>query len=147
MPRFAFLLFLVAIAGRTFAADPAKQDVQKFQGAWKPLSVEVGGESLDKDMIKDWLLVVAGDKMQVMDGETEKDASVFQLDPSKKPAAIRITYTSGKARGTTLSGIYTFDGDTLKICVGPQDEPPAEFKTKADTDQFLVILKRKKDGR
>ena len=38
-----------------------------------------------------------------------------KLDPSKKPKAIDITQLSGK--GETIPGIYSIDGDTLKICM------------------------------
>jgi hypothetical protein len=54
--------------------------------------------------------------------------------------------------GTTLEGIYSLDGDTLKICytavpLDDSDPPlkrPTEFKAPKDSKYMLRILQRKK---
>jgi len=44
----------------------------------------------------------------------------------------------------TLKGIYTLDGDTLKICLTEKGDRPKEFKLDADSKAALMTLKRDK---
>jgi uncharacterized protein (TIGR03067 family) len=95
------------------------------------------------DHIKDWVLIVEKDRMTARDRDDTLDESTFKIDPSKKPAAITITYLSGSDKGKVLQGIYAVEGDSLKICVSfNEKETPKEFVSKAGTDQTLVVLKR-----
>jgi hypothetical protein len=42
-----------------------------------------------------------------------------------------------------MAGIYSLEGDTLKVCLGPAEKPPSEFSTKGEK-HFLMVLKRQK---
>lgn len=144
----ALVLAASAVVGAAPTEDVAKQDAQKLQGAWKAVSVEDGGKKRPDDHIKDWVLLIEGERMTAKDRDETLDQSTFKLDPSKKPAAIAITYTSGPDKGKTLHGIYAVEGDALKICVAfDEKETPKEFVSKQGTDQTLVVLKRDKGGK
>jgi uncharacterized protein (TIGR03067 family) len=123
--------------------DAAREDQQNMQGTWKTVSVESGGKKRADQEIKNWKLIIAGNKMTARDGDDLLDESTFQLDASKKPRAIELRYTAGPDKGKQVTGIYLIEKDTLKICVTLQEKNgPTEFVSKPDTDHTLVILKR-----
>ena len=65
------------------------------------------------------------------------------LNPSAKPKALDITGTEGPNKGKTILAIYERNGDTLRICYDLSGKSrPAEFKTTAGTQLFLVEYKR-----
>ena len=64
----------------------------------------------------------------------------FTLDSTKKPKAIDVDMD-----GTPGVGIYSLEGDTLKICHSEgKDARPTEFATKEGTKNSLLVLKRAK---
>lgn len=69
---------------------------------------------------------------------------IYHLDASKSPKTIDFA-TLGGARKTAI-GIYTLDGDTLKMCLSIDPvkvaERPKEFTTKAGDMRVIVTLKR-----
>jgi hypothetical protein len=73
---------------------------------------------------------------------------VYHLDPTKTPKTFD-AFSVGAVR-KTLVGIYTLEGDTLKLCIiyDPErvDQRPTEFTTKAGVLRALVVLKRDSAG-
>ena len=70
---------------------------------------------------------------------------VYDIDPTKSPKTINVTYL-GQLKKTML-GIYTLDGETLKLCmtVDPErvDQRPLEFATQAGgVLRWMVTFKR-----
>jgi hypothetical protein len=43
-----------------------------------------------------------------------------------------------------LSGIYSLEGDELKICAGRGDDRPTDFATEPGAKVLLLVLKREK---
>jgi uncharacterized protein (TIGR03067 family) len=74
------------------------------------------------------------------DGKTEE--ANFTLDPSKKPKAIDVTPLTGKDSGRALLGIYSIEGDTLKICVATGRRTPRPTKFKGGDGVVFLVLKR-----
>lgn len=142
------LLFALTVCTAAPPEDAVKQEVEKLQGSWKAVAVEDAGKKRPDDHIKNWMLIVKDDKMTARDGDETLDESTFKLDPSKKPTAIEIVYTSGEDKGKVLRGICSVEGDTLKICVAfTEKQVPTEFTTREGTDQTLVVLQRDKSGK
>jgi len=150
----AFALAVVVIGAgvtagvsRALAAaddDPkVKAELKKFQGTWVWIYAEKAGEEQD-----------VGDRQLKFDGETfsyadlgrdVEDKGTFKLDPSKNPKEIdiRLRETDNRDEKTVL-GIYTWDGENLKLCLG---EPgggtrPKDFTTMPKS-RDLVVVKRK----
>jgi len=120
--------------------DAAKKDLDKLQGVWQVVSME-GGKSLPPDRLKELKFTFKGNKLSHTGSDGKTTESTIKLDPSKKPKVMDITHLTDSV---TLLGIYSIDGDTLKIC-GPRvkdGDRPTEFKASEDVD--LIVLKRTK---
>jgi uncharacterized protein (TIGR03067 family) len=167
----ATLLVLERQAPAPAAPETAgKSDGERFQGTWRPERAEVFGEPVPAEIIEmlkpsvtftadkvTWkadppapfakALDILGDKLPL-----PKDFAaviskglegVYHLAPTKTPKAIDLV-SLGPIRKTML-GIYSFEGDTLKLCLSfdPQrvDERPTEFATKAGVLRGMVVLR------
>ena len=76
---------------------------------------------------------------------TKVDKGTVKLNPKALPKALDITGTDGPNKGKTILAIYELDSDTLRVCYDLSGKSrPKEFKTKADTQLFLVTYKREK---
>jgi uncharacterized protein (TIGR03067 family) len=118
----------------------AKKELEKFQGTWRFVSIEVDGKS---EELKDQIIIFEGEKYTVKIGDRVTEAGTFKIDTSKKPYKVDATVTEGDNKGTTALGIYELDGDVMKSCFNMEGkERPKEFKTAAGSDDFLAILKR-----
>ena len=120
-----------------------KKELENFQGKWATASVTVDGEA--EDEIKDRFLAIKGDKATFLDKDKERGTGSMKLDPGKSPAHLDFTYEDGPAKGTTLKGIYKFEGDTLTLCYGGfGKDRPTEFASKAGSGTILIVQKRAK---
>jgi uncharacterized protein (TIGR03067 family) len=108
-----------------------------FQGTWRVLSAEKGGEKLPTELLKDVKLVVTGDKIKLTILGEEKEGT-FKIDPTKKPKAIDLM-----AEGKTIKGIYMLSKDTLIVAASePDQERPKEFEGGAGTQAIRIVFKR-----
>ena len=146
---FAVVVFVMAdgigllstAAAQKEGAD--KKELEKFQGKWATASVTVDGAA--EDEIKDRFLAIKGDKATFLDKDKERGTGSMKLDPGKSPAHLDFTYEDGPAKGTTLKGIYKFEGDTLTVCYGGfGKDRPTEFASKAGSGTILIVQKRAK---
>ena len=134
--------------------DAVKKDLAAMQGEWVVAGAEQGGKKLseeDRRKLSDWFLskmVIKDDQVTYWIGEKGGEAkegqpTAFEIDPTKKPKTIR--------QGQNILGIYSIEGDTLKICVHgdfskerqPEDRPTS-FDTSKNENAYLFIFKRKK---
>ena len=130
---FNFVVVPACTAGGPDAQS--KKDRAALQGEWKIVSAESNGEPPPPGLLDGAKFVFCGDKLTLLGKER-----TFKLDATKNPRQIDFVPTKGK---TPQIGIYELDGDNLRLCVGPADDRPKEFKTKPRTDHSLFVLKRK----
>jgi uncharacterized protein (TIGR03067 family) len=125
-------------------ATKAKDDDKKVQGTWKPVTAELAGKPFPDEVLKTMKLVVTDGKYTVTVGE-QTDEGTVKLDPAKDPKAMDIEGTKGPNKGKMFPAIYELKDDTLRICYDLSGKArPKEFKTKADTQLFLVEYRREK---
>jgi uncharacterized protein (TIGR03067 family) len=125
-------------------AANAKEDSKKMQGTWKPATAELGGKPFPDEILKTMKLVLGDGKYTVTVGE-QLDEGTVQLDTAKEPRAMDIVGTKGPNKDKTIPAIYELTDTTLRICYDLSGKArPKEFKTKADTQLFLVEYKRQK---
>jgi uncharacterized protein (TIGR03067 family) len=147
---------LLAAAPAPREEDDAKKETEKFQGTWRMVSFEEGGQALPADQVKefgyrftfekDTFTVKAAEVVKSKPVEVVKTTGTYKLDPTKKPKAIDMAITGGDYKGKDILGIYEVGEDTLKWCAAKPGEKdrPKEFTTTKDSTHGLAVLKRGK---
>jgi RNA polymerase sigma-70 factor (ECF subfamily) len=141
---------------KTKPADKPKQDKELIQGTWKVAKVESEGQDQsDKPgeakffMQSTWTIT---EGKMVLKTESHIAEMQFKLDPSAKPKTIDCTMTAvpnKEIEGKTFKGIYSLDGNTLKIHLpnDPGANRPTELETQRGGMSMMLVLKRPvKDG-
>jgi uncharacterized protein (TIGR03067 family) len=138
----------ILTAGLLLAADApqsgaAGQDQDRLQGAWGLVSVEVNGQPLTMEKLKESRLEVRGESYGFRLGKTVLDLTC-RLHPAQQPKGIDLTVASGPNKGQTFLGIYKLEGDTYTICrpVAPGKGRPTAFATTPGSGLMLVVWKR-----
>ena len=127
--------------------DKPKEDRDAILGTWKVTAFEFEGknafDSPEGKKIKDATVTITADKMVF---KSEEDASEFtyQLDPTAKPKAIDLLDTT---TGRMHEGVYSLEGDALKICTPIERGRPAEVAAKEGSRSRLTVLKREAKGK
>jgi uncharacterized protein (TIGR03067 family) len=144
------VLALAAVAALIFGVLTAQggddKEQKKFEGTWKVGKMQMLGKDAPAELLNKVHFVFKGDKVTIKSSDPkdkDKDqVAVYKVDPSKKPAAIDITPTSGPEKDKTSAGIYKFDGKQLTLCVvaSPGDARPTEFASTDASKTILVVL-------
>ena len=93
-------------------------------------------------------LIVAGEKYTVFFDETKVADVTFKLDETKKPKTLDAKPSAGDFKDKVQPGIYQLDGDELKVVfTEPGKDRPTEFKTRAKTEEVMVVYRRVKSGK
>jgi len=127
------------LAGNAAQNDLAKKDLDSLQGSWQYISWVADGNPKSKEEIKGFKIIIKGNKLTWIGfgkGIANAEATI-KLDPSKKPKAIDLT---GPEMEPSL-GIYSIEGDTLKIYVKNSigdTERPTEFKDGQNVSSFVL---------
>jgi uncharacterized protein (TIGR03067 family) len=127
-------------------AQPAEDAQRKLQGAWTATQAVRDGKAAD-DVVGN-RLSFTGNRFQIQsrDGKPLYSGTV-RLDPSAKPAAIDFAHTEGALKGKAWQGIYTLDGETLKVCDNAPNLDkgrPAAFEATSGSGYVLITFKRAK---
>ena len=135
----ALLLWFALASG-----EAETKDRDALRGTWLPATAELSGKNFPDEVRKSMKLEISGNDYKVTVGKTV-DKGTVKLDLSAKPKAMDITGTDGPNNGKTFLAIYELDGDTLRVCYDLSGKArPTEFKSKPDSQLFLVTYKREK---
>jgi uncharacterized protein (TIGR03067 family) len=143
MTRFVLVLSgLAALLCMSAApADKAAADKEKIQGTWKFISILDQGT--EQQVPEENRLVITADVMKIV---YPKDAPMgwkYTIDPSKDPRQMDWFTEIDPGRPIHQPGIYSLDGDTLKICSTAAGKPrPTRFESKRGDFGGLWVLKR-----
>ncbi len=144
MKKLLYICLALGASLNTLVAELPVADAKAIQGKWSPAKAELAGNPLPDAILKTISLKLDNEKYEVFVGE-KPDRGTYTIDPVSKPKSIRITGTEGPNIGKTFPAIYELNGDTLRICYDLSGaKRPAEFKTVAGTQLYLVTYQRKK---
>ena len=137
-----FAAALTAVDGA--AADSRSEDAAGIQGTWVCAAAVVDGKSLDENTTAKLRLVMTAERYRTERGDDQVlFDSTYRLDPRQDPRQIEMTGTEGDAAGKQALGIYSLEGDTLKICYTmPGGQRPKSFESKPGSKAFLVTWTR-----
>jgi uncharacterized protein (TIGR03067 family) len=111
-----------------------------LDGTWQAVRIEAEDGTSGNDMASVTSLTIAGEKLKVTLGAANIDGFIT-TDTTRSPKTFDAQGSSKEGAKLNWSGIYEFDGDTLKLCMGEPGARPKEFKSNPAT---LWVLKRLK---
>ena len=145
MKYFLCTCLAVCASLNAFGAVSPDDDAKALQGNWKPAKAELAGQSMPEAVVSSISLKLDNGKYEVFVG-TKPDRGTYTLDSVAKPKRMTITGTAGPNNGKTFPAIYELKNDTLRVCYDLSGaEHPAEFKSTAGTQLYLVTYNRKKE--
>ncbi len=126
--------------------DPAVvRELQKLQGTWKVEAWEEGGKPLAAGELAKRGVFFGANAFVIRRGEKLVQVSLAQIAPAKTPRTMNLAVKEGEGKDGVMLGIYSLDGDTLKLCYDPQGESrPKDFKPGAKAGCILITLKKPK---
>lgn len=141
-----FLLMLavaLALASTGFGVDGANDKKSELQGFWNVVSLEVNGQALDMDKLKEATLIVRGENYSFALGENRLEL-IHKVDTAKSPKQMDMTVIAGDMKGKTYHAIYELRGDTLTICrnVDPEKARPTKFGSSPNSGLMVIVWQR-----
>jgi uncharacterized protein (TIGR03067 family) len=123
--------------GRPSLATPRK-DIESLQGVWRVVSSKAGNSIA---MSKDAYFMVRGNRACWEISDQEQMEGGLYLDSTSNPRAFDFA-TSRR----TMEGIYSLEGDTLRLCYDLTNEAsrPQKFSVGPRSQRVLIVLKREK---
>ena len=136
------------LAAGLFVADKdADRGPKALQGKWAVVSGEEGGKRQSADQLKDASVEITGNRIRLR--SVQEDLTMtFTTRADAKPPQIDFAIASGKDKGKTSKGIYSLDGDSLRIAYTPPGgERPKGFTSKKGSHQMVWTLRRAGGGK
>ena len=132
------LLCLMACSLVTAVDISSRQEDKTIEGRWRLESVEENGKPVDLGEHRPrW--VIKGNTVRYA-GEPLAE---LKLDASSSPKCIDLNWTKPKR---SYEGIYSLDGETLKLCINRDTEGakdrPQDFATEGKSNLRLLTFKR-----
>lgn len=137
-------LAVAAVAvGLTAAADdtPAKNELARFTGTWKGVSVVEDGKELPE--AERYRLAVDGERYTLVGEGDEPVTGTHTPNPAAKPKQIDAARTGGAGKGDKLLGVYEPSEDTFVVCLAAAGkERPKELAPKGGPGLRVLAFKR-----
>jgi uncharacterized protein (TIGR03067 family) len=136
----ALAVFILAAAE---GADQSKSDLERMQGDWAAETMVRDGQTFPDEDAQAYFRTVKGDTYTIFRFNKVAGKGTMKIDATKTPKTIDFTPDGGKIPG--LAGIYSLEGDVLKLCTGlPGKERPTKFESKEGTGFSFSIWRREK---
>jgi uncharacterized protein (TIGR03067 family) len=150
MKRIAVVFSVFALTAAALAqnGDATRKDRDRFQGKWQLSAGKTGVIAVATPFVGG-SMTFSGDKVTLQGSKNDTDPreGTYKIDATKKPAHIDLTFRKkGSDQAETLSGIYQFDEDTLRIGFvkdSSKGTRPTGFDLQ-NINTVVLILKRAK---
>lgn len=138
-----FVFFAAVICAANADNEPAKKDLERFQGNWTLISAERDGKKTPEQEAKKLSLTIQGNQFILRKDSVVISEGTMTLDPNKKPKELDETITAGPNKGKVFSAIYEIDNEHHRICfAGPGKARPTEFSS--GNGGLLQVWRREK---
>ncbi len=146
---------MILVSGLLLAADPVVRtgdngdDVQKLQGTWRGVALEIKGDLLPPTSARTLWFHFEKDTFTIrQEGKITVEGS-YTLDSSRKPKTIDLTITEtvqAVNKGALVQGIYKLEKDRLWLCTTKAngEDRPKKFLSKRDAAHTLFTFQKEK---
>jgi uncharacterized protein (TIGR03067 family) len=118
------------------------EQLRALEGTWHFTSLEIEGSGQPTLALSASKLIINGDRFRMESKEANYEG-IFDINVEVTPHTIDIDFVEGPEAGNSSYGIYEFEGDDLKICLGLTGYPrPSDFRTTPGSGHALETLQR-----
>jgi uncharacterized protein (TIGR03067 family) len=129
-------------AGGDSVQSRVDAEIKKLTGKWTVLSMRADGIPTPA---ADWFRYsFDGDRMTTETSAAGPRAVKFRLDPSTDPKTLDTSITVHGVEEIS-EGIYSIDGDVLRLSWRVGGERPADFTSRDGDDKIVLVLQRAAD--
>lgn len=142
--RLGTLLACALLIGAGFRADKAS-DWKELSGNWQPTKIEIDGNALPADDVKEFLIVLSEGKYSAKRSGEAIDEGKAELDGSKTPKWLDLTASMGDQKDKIRKGIFKIEDGTLKFVIASADKDrPTKFESAAGSGSIYLECTKKK---
>ena len=142
MKRLALYLFAFAASPLLAAPVPKELKAETFAGTWKVVTIAAYGDEESCLSDQHWTIDEQANLRQHVGRKLPAGlAPQVRLTIDPKSRSLEYKYTGGDA---SFPGLYSFDGDTLKVCYKLTGDAKRPSEVMAGRDVYLWTLKRVK---
>ena len=124
--------------------EAAKKDIEKWQGAWRAVSMVKDGKSAPEGELTKIKLTVKGTDYHFQNGSFSEHGS-YRFNASANPKELDIVVGEGADKGKIYKVVYSIEGDQLVICVESANKNrPKELSSNAGSGNVLETWRRMK---
>ena len=121
--------------------------LRSMEGTWGFRSLEVDGNGVPGSMLTNSRLLIDGDRFRMESPEANYEG-IFTIDVEQAPHHIDIDFVEGPEAGNRCKGIFQFENERFKICLGlVGSERPESFVTSRGSGHALEELVRVEHAR
>jgi uncharacterized protein (TIGR03067 family) len=146
-PSLVLGLLLASAVGQAELPVPRdsalRLELQRLQGGWQAEVAQENGTKSAAEELKGRTLFFGRDTFLFRRSDNLLQIGILKLDPAKSPKTVNAIVMRGPQKGEIMLGIYSLEGDTLKICFDVQgEERPKEFTAPTGSGRLFMICKR-----
>lgn len=142
-----FSLWLTAARAAEFPDDG--EDMQKLQGVWRGVELEIKGDSFSRESARSLRLRFDKDTFTVEQGGKVTVQGSYRIDPTATPKTIDLTIRDTVQtvnKGALVLGVYVLKKDRLQLCTTKANgqDRPKKLASKRGTTHTLFTFQKEK---